>query len=159
MKKLIIFIILAMLVGCSSDKSPIDYDDPWTYSDNWYGVAQLIYPGPDDAPLFDSAAILDLTLDEKGNYYYSAYDIPRVPIPVVINEFKGKFYIFSESIKFIPEITDRPPRKPYILEGTYGFQLQGTQMTLKQILHPDSWPEIHTITLTQIDEGYVLFDQ
>jgi hypothetical protein len=159
MKKLIIFILLVMIAGCASERGKVHFDDPWTYSDNWYGLAELIYPGANDASVYDSAAILDLTLDEKGNYYYSAYDIPIVPIPTVINEFKGEFYIFSESIKFIPEITDRPPRKPYILEGTYSFQLQWTQMTLKQILHPDSWPGIHTITLTQIDEGYVLFGQ
>lgn len=162
MKKLIISIIILLFIGCSSDKTvSFNNEDPWIYTDDWYGVAELIYPGPDDAPLYDSAAILNLALDNKGNYHYSTCEISTLPMPVVIENVSGKYYIRWESITFIPDITDRPSRTAKLIEGTYSLHLdrQGKRMTLTKILHPDSWPEIHTVMLDYIEYEFVLFRQ
>lgn len=160
MKKLIISIIILLFIACSSDKMASFYiDDPWTYSDDWYGLAELIYPGPNDAPVYDSAIIENLTLYQKGNYTYSAHDIPKAPAPSIIYDYSGRYYIFAESIRFIPSDTEETSRIPHVIEGTYSFHMEGMEMTLKKTLHPDSWPEIHTITLTKIDDGFILFGQ
>ncbi|MEW5925053.1 MAG: hypothetical protein AB1746_13795 [Candidatus Zixiibacteriota bacterium] len=160
MKKLIIFIIFLALAGCSSDKKITQVENPTSVLGNWNGSAELIYPGPDDAPIYDTAVILELTLNEDG--YYSLVgteSFPIGPMPIVVADYYGTYSIINDSIEFIPYLTDRPPKEPYYLEGKYGYALFHAELVFKQILNPDSWPQTQTIRLTPNINIFTIFGQ
>lgn len=160
MKKLIIFILLVTLVGCSTEKKVTKVEEPLPLVGDWLGSAELIYPGADDAPVYDTSVILELTLNEDGLYSLVGSDaLPIVPMPIVIAEFYGTYSILNDSIEFIPYITDRPPKEPYYLEGKYGYILNHTELIFRQILNPDSWPQTQTIKLTPNANVFTIFGQ
>jgi len=148
---LLISILLLVILGCSSDKGtkPVLDED---ILGEWVGYAELISPGAADEPVYDSAFIYKMTLNIDGSYSILGSEIPPYPpMPIPMVELSGKYNIGGDSIQFIPDITDRPPREPYSIEGRYGFALDGAELTLTQVLHPDSWPEIHTVDLMDSD--------
>jgi len=154
---LLIFMSFLMAFGCSSDKSAgSDIDE--AILGEWIGYAELIYPGPDDGPVYDTAVINEMTFYEDGSYVIIGSEMPPdPPMPIPLVDLSGTYIVSGDSIEFIPEITDRPPREPYSIEGKYAFSLNGSELTLTQILHPELWPETHTVVLQDSDNGFIIF--
>lgn len=155
---LLISISLLTIFGCSSDKStgPDGHD---ALVGQWVGYAELVYPGPVDEPVYDTAAITEMNLSKDGSYVIVGSDMPILPMPIPVAELSGTYTISGDSIEFIPDITDRPPREPYSIEGKYAYNLEESELTLTQVLHPELWPETHTIILTDYEFGILFNNQ
>jgi len=152
MRKLIspilLIILSSVIFSCAGDKIVrTEIDNEVDILGQWSGTVWAQYPGADDGPIVTECGI-NFTFYDNDRYVF--FWEPWVGLRAYA---AGTYSIHNDSI-FLIETTTTANMQPYNLQGGFLLNKSDSLLLFAQILHPDSWPEIHRIRLIP---GHIIF--
>jgi hypothetical protein len=140
MKKLLPFLLLLPLCGCTEDTPTRPLIDP--FAGTWEGVSEVTQPGPDDGPVSYEGRII-LTFGD-GHLVYGMS--PLDPSTIITAESLGT-YRFHGGVLTLSDVAPLNDLPPLCLVGDFEFRFSDGFLLLTQIENPGGWTTSRRITL------------
>jgi hypothetical protein len=125
-----------VVLSCSTPAGP---EDP-TIEGGWYGRSTATYPGPDDGPVTEWASIAFTFTDEAYQFWQAGFQPPTIAI-------NGVYELRNDSRILLAQTTPAIPVRPLRLMGEFELEVFEDSLHLRQVRHPDSWPETWEVSL------------